>query len=74
MDLVTTQANKDKSTKARQSVSAECFGNFNKKENFTAPFYEKSEEILAQLKSRLEESFMFSALNPEELKTVIGAV
>jgi len=64
MDLVTVQANKDKSQKSRQSVSAECFGNFNKKEDFTAPFYEKNEEVLAQLKSRLEESFMFSSLNP----------
>jgi hypothetical protein len=43
MDLVTVQANKDKSQKSRQSVSAECFGNFNKKEDFTAPFYEKNE-------------------------------
>lgn len=64
MDLATTTANKTKSKNARQSVSAECFGNFNKKEDFTAPFYEKNEEVLAQLKSRLEESFMFKSLNP----------
>ena len=37
----------------RASVSAEAFGNWNKKEEFKAPFYDKSPELVAALRSRL---------------------
>ena len=37
----------------RASVSAEAFGNWNKKEEFKAPFYEKSPELVGALRSRL---------------------
>lgn len=62
------------SNKARQSVSAEAFGRWNQKEEFKAPVYPKSEEVLAALKKRLEQAFMFSALNPNELEIVLGAM
>lgn len=58
----------------RASVSAEAFGNWNKKEDFKAPHYDKSDETKAALKLRLEQAFMFSALNPEELEVVLGAM
>lgn len=61
-------------TKARQSVSAEAFGRWNQKEEFKAPVYPKSEEVLTALKKRLEQAFMFSALNPNELEIVLGAM
>ena len=50
-DLPVEQIKKDR--KPRQSVSAEAFGNWNKKEEFKAPFYPKSDDVLAKLKSRL---------------------
>ena len=50
--------------KPRTSVSAEAFGVWNKKEEFKAPFYSKTEETKEALKNRLETAFMFSALNP----------
>jgi len=37
----------------RASVSAEAFGNWNKKEEFKAPFYEKSEHLTNALRERL---------------------
>lgn len=58
----------------RQSVSAEAFGNWNKKEEFKAPFYEKSDDTLQALKAKLSQAFMFSNLNPEELEIVLGAM
>ena len=54
-DLKVKQAQK----KPRASVSAEAFGNWNKKEEFKAPFYDKPEETLQALKSRLSTAFMF---------------
>ena len=58
----------------RASVSAEAFGNWNKKEEFKAPFYAKSDELITALRSRLSQAFMFSNLNPEELEIVLGAM
>jgi cAMP-dependent protein kinase regulator len=51
----------------RASVSAEAFGTWNKKEEFKAPFYSKSDAVKSALKQRLDQAFMFSALNPDEL-------
>ena len=56
--------NQNKQKGPRTSVSAEAFGNWNKKTDFVPPFYEKSAEVKAALKKRLEQAFMFSALNP----------
>lgn len=58
----------------RASVSAEAFGNWNKKEDFKAPFYEKTEELRDALRQRLSQAFMFGALNPDELEIVLGAM
>lgn len=38
----------------RASVSAEAFGSWNKKEEFKAPFYPKSDQVKNALKQRLE--------------------
>ena len=37
----------------RASVSAEAFGNWNKKEEFKAPYYEKAPATVNALKSRV---------------------
>ena len=58
----------------RASVSAEAFGNWNKKEEFKAPFYAKSDELITALRNRLSQAFMFSNLNPSELEIVLGAM
>ena len=58
----------------RTSVSAEAFGAWNKKGDFKAPVYEKTAQVKAALKNRLEQAFMFSCLNPDELTIVIDAM
>ena len=62
------------SSRPRASVSAEAYGNWNKKEEFKAPHYDKSAEQTEALKERLSQAFMFSALNPDELNIVLGAM
>ena len=65
---------KEKAKPMRTSVSAEAFGIHNKKKDFKAPSYPKSEVVKNKLKDRLEQAFMFSALNPDELNVVLGAM
>ena len=55
-------------------MSAEAFGNWNKKTDFVPPKYEKTEAVKEALKKRLEQAFMFSALNPNELNIVLDAM
>lgn len=45
---------KEKGKPMRSSVSAEAFGLYNKKADFKAPSYPKSEAVRSQLKKRLE--------------------
>ena len=74
-DLPTEQVKATQAKRGpRQSVSAEAFGNWNKKEEFKAPHYEKAEETVQALKARLGQAFMFSNLNPDELNIVLGAM
>lgn len=47
------EESKKANKKPRASVSAEAFGNWNKKEDFKAPFFEKSAEQIEVLKQRL---------------------
>jgi cAMP-dependent protein kinase regulator len=65
---------KEKNTKARGSVSAEAFGEWNTKKAFVAPVIAKSDEQKERLKNRLSESFMFASLDDQDLTIVIGAM
>ena len=58
----------------RTSVSAEVFGTWNKKGDFKAPSYPKNPQVKDALKKRLEQAFMFSCLNPQELEIVLNAM
>lgn len=66
--------NQNKAKGPRSSVSAEVFGTWNKKGDFKAPSYEKPEHVKESLKKRLEQAFMFSCLNPQELEVVLNAM
>jgi len=57
----------------RSSVSAEAYGAWNKKGNFTAPVIMKTDEQKARIKKSLAASFMFSMLDEKDLATVIDA-
>ena len=55
-------------------MSAEVFGAWNKKVEFKPPKFEKTHSVREALKKRLEQAFMFSCLNPEELSIVLDAM
>ena len=59
---------------ARQSVSAEAFGMFNKKQAFTPKVVQKSLETTERLSKRLGQAFMFQALDDKEKDIVIKAM
>mmetsp|Transcript_55112 Transcript_55112/g.131329 ORF Transcript_55112/g.131329 Transcript_55112/m.131329 type:complete len:414 (-) Transcript_55112:271-1512(-) len=60
--------------KARASVSAEAYGEWNRKQKFVAPVVQKSDAQKDRLKEVLSKSFMFSNLDDHDLAAVIGAM
>jgi len=71
-DLPETPKNYDLK-KNRQSVSAEAYGNWNKKKEFKAPVYPKTDVQRQRIRKTIQGSFMFSCLDESDLKTVIDA-
>ena len=63
-----------KQMKPRSSVSAEAFGTWNKKSDFTPRIILKTLEQEISIKSRLSKSFMFNALDDNEKDIVVKAV
>lgn len=59
---------------ARKSVSAEAYGQFNKKKEFIAPEYPKSPEQKERLKKVLGSSFMFMNCAKKEFDTLVLAM
>jgi cAMP-dependent protein kinase regulator len=58
----------------RAGVSAEAYGEFNKKEDFIPRVIEKTEEQKNKIKNRIISSFLFSNLDQKELEIVINAM
>lgn len=58
----------------RGSVSAEAFGEYNKKSDFRARVIEKSEDTKAKILNRLNMAFMFQALDEKEKQIVVDAM
>ncbi len=71
---VETVQRKEVSKKQRAGVSAEVFGQYNKKEDFVAQVITKTPETKAKLTTRLLQAFMFNALETKELNIVIDAI
>ena len=63
-----------KPRKQRAGISAEVFGEHNRKEDFTPPVFAKSPEVKDQLKAKLLQAFMFNALDEDELNIVLDAI
>ena len=55
-------------------MSAEAYGLYNKKGYFNARIVEKNEETKNKIKERLLKSFMFAALEPNDLNIVVNAM
>lgn len=58
----------------RSSVSAEAYGAWNKKTNFTPPVYQKTDDQTSRLSATLGKSFLFSACDEDAKKVLIGAM
>jgi len=59
---------------ARQSVSAEAYGDWNAKKVFVPPRIDKSDSQIKRLKECLLKSFLFASLEDQDLNLVIGAM
>ena len=57
----------------RTSVSAEVYGIFNKKSDFTPKIIPKTTEQIGRIQNRIKQSFLFSALDAKDLETVLSA-
>lgn len=55
-------------------MSAEAFGNWNKKTDFEAKVVPKSQETKDKILARLTQAFMFSALDEKERQIVVDAM
>jgi len=58
----------------RGSVSAESYGEWNKKKAFEPPVIPKSDEQTERLKQTLSKSFLFASLEDKDFAIVIGAM
>ena len=66
---------KKKNIKAqRAGVSAEVYGDWNKKGDFTPKVIQKSQETKDKLSQRLLQAFMFNALDEKEFAIVVDAI
>merc|ERR1719440_1424887 len=60
--------------RARTSVSAEAYGQWNQKKAFDPPVYAKTDAQKARLGSTLEKSFMFAALEQKDMEIILMAM
>lgn len=72
--LKARNAKQQKGWKPRQSVSAEVYGDWNKKEAFKPRVIEKDKDTVEKIKSKILKSFMFGNLSEADLQVVINAM
>lgn len=63
-----------KGIKPRPSVSAEAYGEWNKKEHFKPKVIKKDEETKDQIRHKISKAFMFNNLSEDDLNVVIDAM
>lgn len=64
----------DPSRKKRLSVSAEAYGEWNKKkDDFVPKVYEKDDAEKKKIREAINESFLFCRLNDNEIETIVNA-
>lgn len=74
-DEAMAKMNKKKGTKqGRSGVSAEVYGKYNKKESFVPKIVKKSDETKKRIFQKLNMSFMFKSLEPDNKEIVINAM
>lgn len=73
LPLINKNSNTGKKNQ-RSSVSAEVYGNFNKKGLFKPRVIPKTEDQMKKIRERLQKAFMFQALDEKESEIVINAM
>lgn len=73
-DLGDVQPAKKNIKSQRAGVSAEVYGDWNKKGDFVPKVIAKSKETKAKLKTRLLQAFMFNALDEKEFEIVVDSI
>lgn len=63
-----------KASKTRAAVSAEVYGEYNKKEDFKPTVIPKAEDVKKRIMARLKQSFMFASLDDKETDIVLDAM
>lgn len=63
-----------KKQEARSGVSAEVYGQWNKKSDFKPKVIQKNSEQIARISAKLSKSFMFASLDDKDKEIVIGAM
>lgn len=61
-------------SRQREAVSAEVYGQFNKKEDFVPKYVAKSDDQIQRIKARVLQSFLFASLESKDLSIVIGCM
>lgn len=61
-------------SRQREAVSAEVYGQFNKKEDFVPKYVSKNDDQIQRIKARVLQSFLFAALESKDLNIVIGCM
>jgi len=74
VEILPEEIAKKKAKGPRSSVSAEAFGQFNKKENFKPRIVPKSKEAKEAIMEKITNSFMFSGLDDKERQIVVDAM
>lgn len=59
---------------ARISVSAEVYGEYNRKKPFNPPIYNKNPDQKARINQKISKSFLFSALDKKEQDIIVNAM
>lgn len=68
------QKKEDGKKNSRRGISAEVYGEFNKKAEFKPKVIRKSEQSISYIKKLLLKSIMFQSLSEENLKIVVDAM
>ena len=71
LDLNPNQKQIKKKIVGRKGISAESYGQFNKKEDFKPRFIQKTENQITRIKGRILQSFLFNNLDPSDINIVI---
>lgn len=72
--LKARQRMNNKGWKPRASVSAEVYGEWNRKEDFKPKVIKKDEETMDNIKHKIKQSFMFNNLSESDIEVVINAM